>query len=34
MFPHMTDRQVDFVCESLCAALRTAAVMPEPANVQ
>jgi dTDP-4-amino-4,6-dideoxygalactose transaminase len=34
MFPHQTDRQVDFVCESLCAALRAAAVQPEPANVQ
>ena len=34
MFPHLTDRQVDFVCESLCAALRAAAVTPEPANVQ
>ena len=34
MFPHMTDRQVDFVCESLCAALRAAAVTPESADVQ
>lgn len=34
MFPHLTDRQVDFVCESLRAALRAAAAAPEPANVQ
>ena len=34
IFPHLTDRQVDFVCESLCAALRAAAVTPETANVQ
>jgi dTDP-4-amino-4,6-dideoxygalactose transaminase len=26
MFPHMTDHQVDIVCESLCAALRAAAI--------
>lgn len=26
MFPHMTDHQVDIVCESLCAALRAGAI--------
>jgi dTDP-4-amino-4,6-dideoxygalactose transaminase len=34
MFPHLTDRQVDFVCESLCEALRAATVSSEPVNVQ
>jgi len=34
MFPHMTDRQVDFVCESLCEALRAVAVSEEPVDVQ
>jgi dTDP-4-amino-4,6-dideoxygalactose transaminase len=34
MFPHMTDRQVDNVCESLAEALRAAAVGSETANVQ
>jgi dTDP-4-amino-4,6-dideoxygalactose transaminase len=34
MFPHMTDHQVDFVCESLVAALRAATAGPEPADVQ
>jgi dTDP-4-amino-4,6-dideoxygalactose transaminase len=33
MFPHMTDRQVDYVCESLPGALRAAAVRPEAADV-
>jgi dTDP-4-amino-4,6-dideoxygalactose transaminase len=33
MFPHLTDRQVDFVCESLCEAVRAATVSLEPANV-
>jgi dTDP-4-amino-4,6-dideoxygalactose transaminase len=34
MFPHLTDRQVDFVCESLRAALRGATVSPELANAR
>lgn len=34
MFPHMTDRQVDYVCESLAEALRTAAVGSEAAGAQ
>ena len=34
MFPHMTDRQVDYVCESLAEALRAAAVSAEAADVQ
>jgi dTDP-4-amino-4,6-dideoxygalactose transaminase len=34
MFPHMTGRQVDYVCESLSVALRAAAVGSETANVQ
>jgi dTDP-4-amino-4,6-dideoxygalactose transaminase len=34
MFPHMTDRQVDYVCESLAAALRATATRPETAGVQ
>ena len=34
MFPHMTDRQVDYVCESLYQALRTPASRVETADVQ
>ena len=34
MFPHLTDRQVDFVCESLREALRGATVSPELANAR
>jgi dTDP-4-amino-4,6-dideoxygalactose transaminase len=34
MYPHLTDRQVDFVCESLCAALRAATVSPELADAR
>ena len=34
LFPHMTDRQVDYVCESLSVVLRAGAVASEPANVQ
>jgi dTDP-4-amino-4,6-dideoxygalactose transaminase len=34
LFPHMTDRQVDYVCESLSEALRAAAVGSETAHVQ
>jgi dTDP-4-amino-4,6-dideoxygalactose transaminase len=34
MFPHLTDRQVDFVCESLCQALRAAPVSSELVNVR
>lgn len=34
MFPHMTDCQVDYVCESLHEALRAAAVSSEPANAR
>jgi dTDP-4-amino-4,6-dideoxygalactose transaminase len=33
MFPHMTDRQVDYVCESLPEALRAAAISSETADV-
>lgn len=33
MFPHLTDRQVDFVCESLCEALRAATTSPELVDV-
>lgn len=34
MFPHMTDCQVDYVCESLSGALRAAAVTPDASNVR
>lgn len=34
MFPHLTERQVDYVCESLCEVLRLAAIRPEKANAQ
>jgi len=34
MFPHMADRQVDYVCESLSVALRAAAADSETAHVQ
>jgi dTDP-4-amino-4,6-dideoxygalactose transaminase len=34
MFPHLTDRQVDFVCESLHEALRGATVSSELANAR
>lgn len=34
MFPNLTHRQVDLVCESLCEALRAATVGSEPANVR
>ena len=34
MFPHMTDCQADFVCESLRGALRPAAVSSEPVSVR
>lgn len=34
MFPHLTDRQVDFVCESLREALRGATVSPELADAR
>jgi dTDP-4-amino-4,6-dideoxygalactose transaminase len=34
MFPHMTDGQVDFVCEALCDALRATASNPELLDVQ
>jgi dTDP-4-amino-4,6-dideoxygalactose transaminase len=33
MFPHLTFRQVDLVCESLCEALRAATVGAEPVKV-
>lgn len=33
MFPHMTEDQVDYVCESLRDALQTATVSSEPVNV-
>jgi dTDP-4-amino-4,6-dideoxygalactose transaminase len=33
MYPHMTDRQVDYVCESLPEALRSAARRSETADV-
>jgi dTDP-4-amino-4,6-dideoxygalactose transaminase len=34
MFPHLTDSQVDFVCETLCDALRTTIASSELINVQ
>jgi dTDP-4-amino-4,6-dideoxygalactose transaminase len=34
MFPHMTEDQVDYVCEALRDALRAATVPEEVANVQ
>jgi dTDP-4-amino-4,6-dideoxygalactose transaminase len=34
MFPHLTDRQVDYVCESLREALRVATVSSETVNVR
>jgi dTDP-4-amino-4,6-dideoxygalactose transaminase len=34
LFPHLTDSQVDYVCESLREALRAATVSSETANVQ
>jgi dTDP-4-amino-4,6-dideoxygalactose transaminase len=34
MFPHMTGRQVDYVCESLAEALAATAVRAETADVQ
>ena len=34
MFPHMTDGQVDYVCESLSEVLRTTAARAEAADVQ
>jgi len=34
MFPHLTDGQVDFVCQSLMEALTATAVSSEPVNVQ
>jgi dTDP-4-amino-4,6-dideoxygalactose transaminase len=34
MFPHLTDSQVDFVCEVLCDALRNTAAGSELINVQ
>ena len=34
MFPHMTDREVDYVCDALAGALRATAVRPEAAGVQ
>ena len=34
IFPHMTDRQVDYVCESLAKALRAGALSSETANVR
>jgi len=34
MFPHLTERQVDHVCESLCEVLRMATISPETADVQ
>ena len=33
MFPHLTDRQVDLVCESLYEAVRAATAGSEPVNV-
>ena len=33
MFPHLTDGQVDFVCEALCDALRTTTASSELINV-
>ncbi len=34
MFPHLTDSQVDFVCEALCGALRTTIASSGFINVQ
>jgi dTDP-4-amino-4,6-dideoxygalactose transaminase len=34
MFPHLTERQVDFVCEALCDALRATATRSELLDVQ
>jgi dTDP-4-amino-4,6-dideoxygalactose transaminase len=34
IFPHMTDHQVDYVCESLTEALRAATIRLETADVQ
>jgi dTDP-4-amino-4,6-dideoxygalactose transaminase len=34
MFPHLRDAQIDFVCESLCEALRGATASSEPLNVR
>jgi dTDP-4-amino-4,6-dideoxygalactose transaminase len=34
MFPHLTDGQVEFVCEALSDILRKVAADPEPLNVQ
>jgi dTDP-4-amino-4,6-dideoxygalactose transaminase len=34
MFPHMSDRQVDYVCESLVGVLRATATRAETAGVQ
>ncbi len=34
MFPHLTDGQVDFVCEALCEALRKRTTSSELINVQ
>ena len=34
MFPHLTDDQVDFVCEALCDALRKKTTSSELINVQ
>jgi dTDP-4-amino-4,6-dideoxygalactose transaminase len=34
MFPHMTDHQVDYVCESLTEALRAATSRLETADVK
>ena len=34
MFPHLTDSQVDLVCEALCGALRTTTASSEIINVQ
>jgi dTDP-4-amino-4,6-dideoxygalactose transaminase len=34
MFPHLTDSQVDFVCEALCDALRRTTASSELINVQ
>jgi dTDP-4-amino-4,6-dideoxygalactose transaminase len=34
MFPHLTDGQVDFVCEALCEALRKRTTGSELINVQ
>jgi dTDP-4-amino-4,6-dideoxygalactose transaminase len=33
IFPHMTDSQVDFVCEALCDALRVRATRTKLINV-